>query len=154
MCRAARGLLGWSQADLAAKSSLARATIAAFEGGGAAIAPRSLRDIIAAFEAAGVVFLAPVEGVHDGAVGIKWGFNLSRRAGSEAAPGKEREPGAKAAPWDDFAEAEPIAPEIESLRTYWREHPAEWAALADVSRSVLLQEMQLDSLGAEARGQV
>ena len=76
MCRAARGLLGWSQVDLAAKSGLGRATITAFEGGIAAIAARSLRDIIAAFDAAGVLIIDPVEGVHQGAVGLKWGVEL------------------------------------------------------------------------------
>ena len=103
MSRAARVLLGWSQFDLAAKSGLGRATIAAFEAGTANVAPRTLRDIAAAFEAAGVVFLDPVEGVHQGAVGLKWGRDFSQRPASGSGDTSEAGPGISAAPaaWDE-----------------------------------------------------
>jgi transcriptional regulator with XRE-family HTH domain len=56
-CRAARALLGWSQADLEAASRVAKATIANFERGASTPFARTLDDIREALEAAGVVFL-------------------------------------------------------------------------------------------------
>jgi transcriptional regulator with XRE-family HTH domain len=57
-CRAARGLIGWSQDQLAAASNVAKATIANFELGKRSPYDRTLDDLIAAFEAAGVQFIA------------------------------------------------------------------------------------------------
>jgi transcriptional regulator with XRE-family HTH domain len=55
-CRAARGLLNWSQGNLAKLSKVARATLAAFEAGMRTPYPRTLEDIKRALEAAGVEF--------------------------------------------------------------------------------------------------
>ena len=56
-CRAARGLLDWSQADLAEKAAVGIVTVRQFEAG--AHAPRrATMDVIRrAFEAAGVEFI-------------------------------------------------------------------------------------------------
>jgi transcriptional regulator with XRE-family HTH domain len=54
---AARGLLGWSRADLAERSKVSMATLADFEAGKRTPYARTLDDIIGAFEAAGVVFI-------------------------------------------------------------------------------------------------
>jgi transcriptional regulator with XRE-family HTH domain len=54
--RAARGLLGWSQSDLAAASKVGRATIADFEAGKRDPYTRTLDELRAALEAAGVEF--------------------------------------------------------------------------------------------------
>jgi ribosome-binding protein aMBF1 (putative translation factor) len=51
-CRAARGLLGWSQSNLSAASKTATKTIADFERGA-----RTLEDVRGALESAGVVFI-------------------------------------------------------------------------------------------------
>ena len=56
-CRAARAILGWTQAELARLATLARKTIADFEAHGRALQFRSRRDITAAFEAAGIEFI-------------------------------------------------------------------------------------------------
>jgi transcriptional regulator with XRE-family HTH domain len=56
-CRAARAILGWSQDQLASASSVAKATIANFEAGKRAPYDRTLADMQAALEAAGVVFI-------------------------------------------------------------------------------------------------
>ena len=56
-CRAARALLNLSQDDLAKASAVAKATIAAFELGLRQPYARTMQAIIAALEAAGVVFL-------------------------------------------------------------------------------------------------
>ena len=56
-CRAARGLLGWSQADLSKASKTATKTIADFERGAREPYARTLDDIRGAFERAGVEFI-------------------------------------------------------------------------------------------------
>ena len=55
---AARGLLGWSRADLADRSKVSMATLADFESGKRVPYDRTLADILSAFEAAGVVFIS------------------------------------------------------------------------------------------------
>jgi transcriptional regulator with XRE-family HTH domain len=56
-CRAARALVGLSQDDLAAASKVAKATIGNFEAGKRSPYQRTLDDICAALEAAGVEFI-------------------------------------------------------------------------------------------------
>lgn len=56
-CRAARALLNWSQKELASRAQVARKTVADFEQGAVTPYPRTLRDIVEALEAAGIVFL-------------------------------------------------------------------------------------------------
>jgi len=56
--RAARGLIGWAQADLARAANVGRATIADFESGKREPYERTLDDLRAALEAAGVEFIA------------------------------------------------------------------------------------------------
>jgi transcriptional regulator with XRE-family HTH domain len=56
-CRAARGLLGWSQADLSAASKTATKTIADFERGAREPYPRTLEDVREALENAGIAFI-------------------------------------------------------------------------------------------------
>ncbi len=57
-CRAARALLGWSQADLAARAAVAKQTLVDFERGARTPYDRTLADIRAALETAGVEFIA------------------------------------------------------------------------------------------------
>jgi transcriptional regulator with XRE-family HTH domain len=57
LCRAARGLLDWTQKDLKAASGVATKTIADYERGARAPYDRTLRDLREAFEAAGIEFL-------------------------------------------------------------------------------------------------
>jgi len=71
-CRAARGLLGWSQQDLSCKAEVARKTIADFELGLVNPYPRTLRDVVAAFDAGGIEFTSAVDGVHGPGVRLKW----------------------------------------------------------------------------------
>jgi transcriptional regulator with XRE-family HTH domain len=56
-CRAARGLLGWSQSDLSKASETATKTIADFERGAREPYARTLEDVRAAFERTGVEFI-------------------------------------------------------------------------------------------------
>jgi transcriptional regulator with XRE-family HTH domain len=57
-CRAARGLLGWTQQDLADASGLSKTAINNFEKGHSDIKNESLRAIRAAFENLGIEFIA------------------------------------------------------------------------------------------------
>ena len=56
-CRAARGLIGWSQDDLAKASNVAKTTIANFEAGNRTPYQRTLADLVKAFEESGVQFI-------------------------------------------------------------------------------------------------
>jgi transcriptional regulator with XRE-family HTH domain len=56
-CRGARGLLGWSQADLSEASKTATKTIADFERGAREPYPRTLEDVREALEKAGIEFI-------------------------------------------------------------------------------------------------
>jgi transcriptional regulator with XRE-family HTH domain len=56
--RAARGLVNWSQSRLAEAAKVARATLAEFESGKRTPYDRTLDDIKAALESAGVEFIA------------------------------------------------------------------------------------------------
>lgn len=57
-CRAARALIGWSQAKLASASSVSQATIANFEGGRRIAYDRTLSDLQSILETSGVIFIA------------------------------------------------------------------------------------------------
>lgn len=56
-CRGARGLLGWSQSDLAKASKTATKTIADFERGARVPYPRTLEGMQDALENAGIEFI-------------------------------------------------------------------------------------------------
>jgi transcriptional regulator with XRE-family HTH domain len=56
-CRAARGLLNWSQEELVRRSKITKKTIADFERGATQPRAQTLAQITAAFEVAGIEFL-------------------------------------------------------------------------------------------------
>ena len=56
-CRAARGLLGWSQQKLAEAARISQATVASFESGMSTPMINNLLAMKAALEAAGVEFI-------------------------------------------------------------------------------------------------
>lgn len=80
-CRGARGMLGWSQDELAEAASLSRATIADFERGERTPIMNNLVALRAAFEAAGLEFI-PENG---GGVGLRF------RQPSSARPSKAQQ---------------------------------------------------------------
>ncbi|MGO8952880.1 MAG: helix-turn-helix transcriptional regulator [Rhodomicrobium sp.] len=77
LCRAARGLLNWSQQELASRARVARKTIADFELGTVNPQSRTLRDVVAALDAAGVEFVPAEENISNGGVRIKWSGPLN-----------------------------------------------------------------------------
>ncbi|WP_245411821.1 helix-turn-helix transcriptional regulator [Phyllobacterium leguminum] len=56
-CRGARGMLGWSQAELAEAANVSRQTIADFERGARMPISNNLASLVAAFEAVGIEFI-------------------------------------------------------------------------------------------------
>lgn len=67
-CRAARGLLDWTQEELASRAGVSRSTVREFEHARHVLHATSAERIVAAFEAAGVV-LTKEEG---GGVGVRF----------------------------------------------------------------------------------
>ncbi|MCR6632397.1 MAG: helix-turn-helix transcriptional regulator [Magnetospirillum sp.] len=57
LCRAARGLVGWSQGDLADRARVGRSTVADFERGSRTPVRNNLIAMAEALEAAGVEFI-------------------------------------------------------------------------------------------------
>jgi transcriptional regulator with XRE-family HTH domain len=74
-CRAARGLLGWSQSELSEASKTATKTIADFERGARDPYSRTLEDVQAALEKAGVEFIAE----NGGGAGVRLKKRTSKR---------------------------------------------------------------------------
>ncbi|MEI4480956.1 MULTISPECIES: helix-turn-helix transcriptional regulator [unclassified Phyllobacterium] len=64
--RAARGLLGWSQQELADAAGVGRATIADFETGKRTPYARTIEEMQRALESAGVVFLESDQAMGEG----------------------------------------------------------------------------------------
>lgn len=58
-CRAARGLLNWTQADLATLAGISRSTVRDFEGGRHHLHRSTEAQIVHTLEAAGIRLLAP-----------------------------------------------------------------------------------------------
>ncbi len=67
-CRGARGMLGWSQDELAASSQVSVSTIATFERGERTPTKANLTALRSALEQAGLVFI-PING---GGVGVRF----------------------------------------------------------------------------------
>lgn len=58
LCRAARGLLDWTQEDLAERSDVSRSTIRDYEGCRHQVHRATAAQILRAFENSGVIFTA------------------------------------------------------------------------------------------------
>jgi transcriptional regulator with XRE-family HTH domain len=60
-CRAARGLVGWTQTDLAERAGVSRSTIRDFECGRHALHRATEAQLVRALDAAGVDLIGPCE---------------------------------------------------------------------------------------------
>jgi len=109
----------------------------------------------AAYEARGIEFLDPIEGVRGPGVALKWGVDLSQKpasGGTGVSADEDSQGGGASAAWDDgidalHEETPPDAdPEIEELRAYWRANSEKWAAMHKSTRWALLDEMGLREL--------
>lgn len=68
-CRAARALLRWSQNELAERAKVGKQTLADFEREAREPYDRTLADIVAVIEEAGVEFIGTREG---GGIGVRF----------------------------------------------------------------------------------
>ena len=87
LCKAARALAGWNQADLAKRANVSKQTITDFERGVRTPFPNNLRAIESALAAAGVEFIAEGEG----GAGVRLAAPATDPAGIGGA--EAREPG-------------------------------------------------------------
>ena len=156
--RAARALLGWSQAELAANAQVGRATIAAFESGATnSMQPRLMRDVVNALERAGIEFLDPIEGVRGEGVCFKWGVAPQARQPSEGTAADETGEGGLKAAWDDIegdADLDALLGEQPApnpdMAEMWQADPELWASLSEGGRETLSRSMFGDTRAAAA----
>jgi hypothetical protein len=134
-CRAARGLLSWSQDELRVRASMSRRTIIEFELGLRQAYPRTRADLRRTFEEAGVVFLDAKDGEHTPGVALKWGVEIPRRSEGAHDPAKDSGGGLKALD--------------QEMADYWAERPEQWARLSESGRHVLSTEMFGDAFAAD-----
>ena len=78
-CRAARGLLEWSQKTLALKCTVSIRTIVTFERGETTPTPLNLKTFQEKLEEGGVEFTNLVEGEHQEGVRLKWGYQPPKK---------------------------------------------------------------------------
>jgi transcriptional regulator with XRE-family HTH domain len=160
--RAARALLRWEQATVAGRAKISVETIKRLErleGPLKAVKVSTIEAIQTAFEAAGVEFINPVEGVRGPGVCLKWGIEsakLEAASGEDQAGQGEGGLSANSCEWAD--EDEPIislpplswtCQDREAQIEHWRENSEKWAALHEVSRQALLQAMGVSALPSE-----
>jgi transcriptional regulator with XRE-family HTH domain len=166
ICRAARALLALAQRELGQRAGVSHPTIANFEMGDRRPYERTLRDLVAAFEAAGVVFIEPREGVHRLGIALSWDVEpptkIMKGKAEGAADGSKDGLDAFGWDWDEDEPAEddePVPPldwtdedRVHQIE-HWRAQPEKWAALHEVSRECLLRAMGVASLDQSAPGQ-
>jgi transcriptional regulator with XRE-family HTH domain len=81
-CRAARGLLDWTQEELAERAGVSRGTVRGFENGRHELHRGSAAVIRGALEAAGVVLIDPD---HETGSGVRLRTDRSRRSKDDSA---------------------------------------------------------------------
>ncbi len=136
-CRAARGFLGWSQADLGQRAKAAAKTIIDFERGARSPHPRTLEALAKALEDEGILFWRD-RNVSAGRSCASWGSEAAKRLDTGGGASAAGDGGSNAAGWDEEL---PVPAEIEELRAYWRDRPDKWAALSDIGRQTLSERM-------------
>jgi transcriptional regulator with XRE-family HTH domain len=130
--RAARALLRWEQSTVAAEARISVETVKRLErldGPLIAVKVATVEAIRNAFEAAGIEFIEPEDGVRGPGVALKWGASAAADRAQKSEGDGDGSGGLKA-----LQGAEAIA-------AYWRARPKEWAALSQTGRNVLSVEM-------------
>ena len=133
-CRAARGLLGWTQEELRQHAKMSRKTIQEFEIGLRRPQARTLDDLQRAFETAGIEFIEPVEGVKGRGVVLKWGVEVPSYVADDSDVREGGEGGLEALD--------------AGLVEYWQERPEAWRSLSETGRQVLSNAMFGDAYAA------
>jgi transcriptional regulator with XRE-family HTH domain len=122
-CKAARSLLGWSQADLAKSSGISTTPIADFERGKSQPQRRTLEALQTALEKAGIQFFDEDD---IGGIGVRL------RKGVKPIQSSEQKSSRVGLPND---------PDMCALYDYWRNRPDEWQELSYPSRRAVLREI-------------
>jgi transcriptional regulator with XRE-family HTH domain len=135
LCRAARALLALGQRELAIKAGIAHKTLADFERGVRSPYGRTIKDLVDALEAAGIVFSEHVEGVRGPSVALKWELEMSLRSKDTT---KAAAPGASGLKALD-----------QEMADYWAERPEQWASFSQSGRQALSIEMFGDPYAAD-----
>lgn len=133
-CRGARGLLNWTQRELAEKSGVNKRTIVTFENEKRTPYDRTLADLVKAFEEAGVVFVPEIGGKLQATAALKHGVVPKKLSVIE---GEQR---------DDDVQSEEGA----EMRKFFNENPAVWARLSEEGRDALANGMGGDLFGGTA----
>lgn len=71
-CRAARGLLDWSQAELAKAAHVSRQTVASYETGAGNLQTNNILALQSALESVGIEFIQPAEPSLLGGAGVRF----------------------------------------------------------------------------------
>lgn len=145
-CRAARGLLNWSQTDLANAAHVTQRTIASFELGERQPSLKTYTDMLEAFEGAGIRFIEPEDGATGQGVAFRWGVEPPTKRGGDASD-VVNTGGAGTVALPEVADA------LRPLYDYWRERKGEWLAMSDPCRRAVLREIygftpEFDPIGA------
>jgi transcriptional regulator with XRE-family HTH domain len=150
--RAARALLGWSQQELAAKSHVSRNAIIKFENSMSTPLPRTLEDLVEAFEDAGVIFISEDDGAGVG-VRLKKGVTPTPLKRVDRDEGAGTSDGGMKAAWDFEAEEDVDLDALLSeepglnpdMAEMWRDDPELWARLSQGGRETLSRRMYGDT---------
>jgi transcriptional regulator with XRE-family HTH domain len=121
-CRAARGLLGWSQSELERHSGVARRTIYRLEIEGLRNQDTTLGALRRLFETNGVQFIDEIENVRGGGAVLTWEAQQTIRGRHTTEPEEEK-------------------PFGERLADYWQGQPERWAAFSPETREILENAM-------------
>jgi hypothetical protein len=137
--RAARAMLRWEQSSVAREANVSVETIKRLEKltGPLNAARRATIDVIKrAFEKNGIEFLAPEEGVFGSGVRFTWEAEFALNANGV-----------------DFSDDQDHSGEVKArdqeTADYWASRPEKWAALSEISRRVLSQELFGDAYTAD-----
>jgi transcriptional regulator with XRE-family HTH domain len=123
----ARAALRINVRELAELAGVDKGTIVRIENSGNAYTA-TLDRLQEALERAGVKFIPPVDGVHDGGVALKPGVKPRAGLGGSEGAGSD-DGGLKALEGAEEAEA------------FWLANPAVWAALSQTGRYVISREI-------------
>jgi hypothetical protein len=127
---------------LAQRASVAHKTIADFELGLRRPYERTLKDVVAAFEAGGAVFIEPQENVRGGGVALRWGIDttsLSAKIDDDNEISVQKGKGSHSANCgrDVTCSGDDEPQDILEQRAFWAAHPHRWDKLSETGKAVL-----------------
>jgi transcriptional regulator with XRE-family HTH domain len=147
--RAARALLKLGTRDLAALAGVDKMAVVRAEAGSRKSYVGTIEKLRVALEAAGIVFLAGVDGEYLPTAALRWGAKPIGSALEQTGDNSSEysSGGLSNAAWDDDfevnGEASDLPPDIIEDRAYWQAHPERWAKLSEDGKAVLSAALRL-----------